>query len=37
MIGKDDWKKLEKEKVTIAFNDLLAKKEINISRLSFKT
>ena len=34
---KDDWKKFEKNNVTIALNVFYAKKEINISCLSFKT
>ena len=33
---KDDWKKFEKNNVTIALNVLYAKKEKNISCLCFK-
>ena len=36
-IRKDDWKKFEKNNVTIALNALYAKKEKNISRSCFKT
>ena len=35
--GKNDWKKIDKSNVTIALNDLYAKKEKNISCLCFKT
>ena len=35
--GKDDWKKCEKNNLTIALNVLYAKKEKNISCLRFKT
>ena len=34
---KDDWKKFDKNNVTIALNVLYAKKEKNISSLCFKT
>ena len=34
---KDDWKKIEKNNVTIALNILYVKKEKNISCLCFKS
>ena len=34
---KDDWKKCEKNNVTIALNVLCAEKDKNIFRLCFKT
>ena len=34
---KDDWKKFEKNNVTIALNVLHAKRTINISCVCFKT
>ena len=36
-LEKDDWKKIEKNNVTIALNVLYVKKEKNISCLCFKT
>ena len=35
--GKDDWKHFEKNNLTIAFNELYAKKNEYISCLHFKT
>ena len=35
--AKDNWKKIEKNNITIALNVLFAKKEKNISCLRFKT